>query len=144
MYGDYPLRPSQLINYQDSLNARVCPQYLPLISAAPLVAVLCVLISNVLRLAIPYRPKWTKPFVEEFKDKDEVEQPTHKWHWNLSTISLFLISTCGLTLQVVLIWNRNFHLDGLYPALTWVCCISSRYIRATINLLRLLLHSWSW
>lgn len=104
------------------MNATICPQYLPWVGAIPLGITICLSISHVFNLIIPYRPKWLQPFVKEFIH-NEPHKALLRRHGRLSFFLLFVLSICGVFLQAVIVWNSSFQLESLFPALTWVCDI---------------------
>ena len=64
------------------------------------VVAICVLLARLCQPLLPYRPRWTKPFIEELSKHGEVLDLDHKMYYSrLSTTLLMLVPT-SLALQV--------------------------------------------
>lgn len=80
------------------------------INALSAVVAICVLLARLCQQLLPYRPRWTKPFIEELSKHGEVLDLGHKMYYSrLSTTLLVLVPT-SLALQVATV---------LFPSVTY-------------------------
>lgn len=102
------------------MRARICARYVPFVPALPLVIAVLIVLSHVLRLLIPYRPRWLQPFVEEFVNQEELPKRSRKRRLDFPIAALLILSLGGFVLQAVTVWKPVFYVQAVYPALTWV------------------------
>jgi hypothetical protein len=101
---------------QDLRKARFSPCALSVISTLPALLGALVLLRYSLRLLNSYRPRWTKPFIEETKaSPDELDPPSP----NVPAFALWgllVVSSIGLALQL---WAAY----PVFPSIAWVCLL---------------------
>ena len=84
------------------------------IYALSAVVAVCVLLARLCQPLLPYRPRWTKPFIEELSKQGEVLDLDHKMYSSrLSTALLVLVPT-SLALQVATV---------LFPSVTYAAIV---------------------
>ncbi|KAF2035160.1 ABC bile acid transporter-like protein [Setomelanomma holmii] len=66
-----------------------------------------------------YRPRWTKPFVQETKEKAGDLEQAPKQHPLTSILSLLAISGIGLALQIISVFLPERQMIQIYPAIAW-------------------------
>lgn len=87
----------------------------------PVIVGALIVLTYTLRLLNPYRPRWTKPFLQEVKiESNELDDaPRHQFTW--STYGLLAIASVGLMLQVSSIYLPIYvATKPLFPSLAWV------------------------
>ncbi|KAK0856280.1 hypothetical protein LTR03_001371 [Friedmanniomyces endolithicus] len=104
----------------DNREARFRPCVLPVIAGIPAVIALLVLISHILRLLLPWRPSWMKPFVEEYNKPAVKDSSIPKRRWTFFTTALGTLSGMAFVLQLVAAIATWPALDMVFPALTWL------------------------
>ena len=72
-----------------------------IIYAFPTVVAICVLLARLCQPLLPYRPRWTKPFIEELNKHGETPDLDDKTHDARLTTTLLVLVPIGLALQVV-------------------------------------------
>ncbi|KAF2125145.1 P-loop containing nucleoside triphosphate hydrolase protein [Dothidotthia symphoricarpi CBS 119687] len=103
----------------DTRTARFTPCSLPFISSIPVVVGALILLTYLLRAFNPYRPRWTKPFVEEPKEiLDELDQSNQ--HQTLSaTFGLLALTSIGLVLQIVDVFSSDYQMSAICFTVAW-------------------------
>jgi hypothetical protein len=94
---------------------------MPVITAAPAIIAALILLTYSLRIFEAYRPTWTKPFLQEKKQKtsDEAQEQTHLSL--TATLSLLATTLIGLALQIMTVFFPERQVIEVYPAMAWVC-----------------------
>jgi hypothetical protein len=93
---------------------------MPFITAAPALIAALVLLTYSLQIFRAYQPRWTKPFIEEAKEKaaDLEDEPKHSTP--IVTLSLLGILVVGLLLQILAVFLPTRQILEVYPAVAWV------------------------
>jgi hypothetical protein len=80
-----------------------------------------ILLTYSLRIFEAYRPRWTKPFLQETAEKasDEDQEPKHLPL--TATLSLLATTSIGLALQIMTMFFPERQVVEAYPAIAWVC-----------------------
>jgi hypothetical protein len=93
---------------------------MPVVTASPAVIAALILLTYSLRIFDTYKPRWTKPFIQETKEKaaDLDREPKHKTP--IATLSLLAIAVLGLALQVMTIFIPTRQIIETYPSIAWV------------------------
>jgi hypothetical protein len=93
---------------------------MPFITAAPALIAAFVLLTYSLQIFRAYQPRWTKPFIEEAKEKatDLEDEPKHPTP--IVTLSLLGIVVVGLLLQILTVFFPKRQILEIYPAVAWV------------------------
>jgi hypothetical protein len=94
---------------------------MPVITAAPAIIAALILLTYSLRIFEAYRPEWTKPFVQETKEKSNNEDEEPKHLPLAATLSLLATTSIGFALQVMTIFFPEYQVIQVYPAIAWVC-----------------------
>jgi hypothetical protein len=105
---------------KDVDSARFTPCFLPVITAAPAIIAALILLSYSLQIFEVFRPRWTKPFVQEAKEKEDDLAPELRQHPLTAILTLLVIVGIGLALQIVTIFLPDRHIIEIYPSLAWV------------------------
>ncbi|KAF2684468.1 ABC bile acid transporter-like protein [Lentithecium fluviatile CBS 122367] len=123
----------------DRQTARFTPCFLPVISTIPAILGALVLLLYSLRLLDAYRPRWTKPFVEETKTSPDELRPISSERPLPATWGLLVVSMVGLTLQIITLFLGPVNTYSIYPSIAWVITIAILVIErpraASISLL---------
>jgi hypothetical protein len=100
---------------------------MPVIIATPAIIAALILLTYSLRLFEAYRPRWTKPFVQEAKEKagDLDPEPTHPSL--TATLSLLAIAAVGLASQILTVFLPTYHIVEIYPSIAWVSRFSFNF-----------------
>ncbi len=85
-----------------------------IIYAFPAVVAICVLLARLCQPLLPYRPRWTKPFIEELNKHGEVLDPDDKIHYARLTTTLLVLVPISLALQVVTV---------VFPSVTYAAVL---------------------
>lgn len=93
---------------------------MPWVLVTPLLVALAIILGHAIRLLIPYRPVWSRPFVQEPEYKHEGLKPAFRKCMSIQNSVLLLLSFCGLALQIIPLLRAPFQLQYAYVALTWV------------------------
>ena len=64
------------------------------------VVAICVLLVRLCQPLLPYRPRWTKPFIEELSKHGEVLDLDHKMYYSCLSTALLVLVPTSLALQV--------------------------------------------
>jgi hypothetical protein len=94
---------------------------MPVVTASPAVIAALILLIYSLRIFEAYKPRWTKPFIQETKEKATTEldgEPKHKMP--IATLSLLAIAIMGLALQVMTVFFPARRIIEIYPSIAWV------------------------
>jgi hypothetical protein len=93
---------------------------MPVVTATPAVVAALILAGYSFRLFEAYQPRWTKPFVQETREKagDLDQEPKH--HPLRATLSLLAIAGIGLALQIITIFLSDRQMIQMYPSVAWV------------------------
>jgi hypothetical protein len=111
---------------QDVRTARFTPCFLPVVTATPAIIAALILLIYSLRTFDAYRPRWTKPFLQETKEKvDEVDDEP-KRPSSTATFGLLVTAASGLALQAVTVFLPYRRVTEIYPLIAWVCRSGSR------------------
>jgi hypothetical protein len=96
---------------------------MPVVTASPAVIAALILLTYSLRIFDAYKPRWTKPFIQETKEKaaDLDGEPKHKTP--IATLSLLAIAVLGLALQVMTVFFPTRQIIEIYPSIAWVSTI---------------------
>ena len=70
------------------------------INAFSAVVAICVLLARLCQPLLPYRPRWTKPFIEELSKHGEVLNLDHKTFYSRFSTTLLVLVPTSLALQV--------------------------------------------
>jgi hypothetical protein len=105
---------------KDVDSARFTPCFLPVITAAPAVIAALILLSYSLQIFEVFRPRWTKPFVQEAKEKDDDLVPELRQHPLTATLTLLVIVGIGLALQIITVFLPSRRIIEIYPSMAWV------------------------
>jgi hypothetical protein len=110
---------------------------MPVIIATPAIIAALILLTYSLRLFEAYRPRWTKPFVQEAKEKaGELDpEPTHPSL--TATLSLLAIVAVGLASQILTVFFPTHHIVEIYPSIAWV---STFFFNSKTTLMKILGH----
>jgi hypothetical protein len=93
---------------------------MPVITAAPAIFAALILLTYILRIFEAYRPRWTKPFVQETKEKPDDANQERRYHPLTATLSLLATTSIGLALQIITIFFPDSQVIEVYPAIAWV------------------------
>ncbi|KAK0247559.1 hypothetical protein LTS09_017288 [Friedmanniomyces endolithicus] len=104
----------------DNREARFQPCMLPVIAGIPAVIALLVLISHILRLLLPWRPTWMRPFVKEYDKPAVKDSAIRRRRWTFFTTALGTLSGMAFILQLVAAIATWPAFDTVFPALTWL------------------------
>ncbi|EME46797.1 hypothetical protein DOTSEDRAFT_70690 [Dothistroma septosporum NZE10] len=87
----------------DSREAHFSQCFLPIIATIPAILAGTILLVQVLRLLIPnsWRPRWTRPFVEEVTEPQVEIHLVARRQWTFFTIALALLNGIGIVLQLL-------------------------------------------
>jgi hypothetical protein len=101
---------------QDLREARFSPCAQSVISTLPALLGGLILLRYSLRIFDSFRPRWTRPFIEETKaSPDELDTPSpHVPAYALW--GLIGVSSIGLTLQIIAAYP-------VFPSIAWVCFV---------------------
>jgi hypothetical protein len=108
-------------HFQDVENARFSACFMPIVTAAPAVVAALILLGYSLRIFEAYRPRWTKPFVQETKKEVGELEPATRHHPLTATLSLLVAVGLGLALQILTIFLPDRRVIEIYPSIAWVC-----------------------
>ncbi|KAL6710910.1 hypothetical protein ACN47E_006785 [Coniothyrium glycines] len=127
----------------DVRTARFSPCFIPFIAVLPALLGGLILLTYSLRIFNAYRPRWTKPFVQETSEKqgeNDYESPRPSL---FAPLGLFASTVLGLTFQLVADLSRYRQSTALYPAIGWATAIAivvaERPRTASVSLLLLFL-----
>lgn len=110
---------------QDLDSARFTPCFVPVITALPTIVAVFILLTYALRSFQAYRPRWTKPFVEEPKEKIDDMGEEQKHRPLVATLTLLAIISTGLALQIMTVFIPGRNTIEMYPSIAWVStCVS--------------------
>ena len=104
-------------------DARFATCFLPVLVLGPAVAASLILLFQLLDFLRFKRPRWTKPFVEEIIERPNDEELLPQQRLNLLTISLGVISSVGLILQIPMAVKTWPGLTGLVLPAAWLAAI---------------------
>ncbi|KAK5122993.1 hypothetical protein LTR85_003559 [Meristemomyces frigidus] len=104
----------------DATEARFSTCFLPVILGIPAVVAASILLCQVLGLLIPWRPQWTRPFVQEHHSSATEDFLVSKRRWTTSTVALVAVSGIGFILQLVVAIRAWPALGVLLPTVTWL------------------------
>jgi hypothetical protein len=93
---------------------------MPVITAAPAIIAALILLSYSLQIFETFLPRWTKPFVQETKEKAGDLDPEPRQHPLTATLSLLVIAGIGLALQIITVFLPHFQVIEIYPSIAWV------------------------
>jgi hypothetical protein len=93
---------------------------MPVITATPTIIAALILLSYSLKIFEAFRPRWTKPFVRETKEKEESLVPEPGQRPITATLILFTITGIGLALQIFTIFFPYRQVIEIYPSIAWV------------------------
>jgi len=105
---------------KDYRTARFTPCFLPVISTLPALLGALILLFYSLRLFDAYRPRWTRPFIEEKKASPDELSPASAQRPSSGPWGLLVVSMIGLTLQIITIFLPQVSLSSIYPSIAWV------------------------
>jgi hypothetical protein len=105
---------------QDVRTARFRPCFLPVIATFPAIIAALILVAYSLRVLRVYRPIWTKPFVQEKREKANELNPESGQQPLTATLGLLAIAAIGLALQGVTVFFPSRQLMAIYPLIAWV------------------------
>ncbi|KAK5110657.1 hypothetical protein LTR62_005697 [Meristemomyces frigidus] len=100
----------------DFEHARFRECFYGVLKSIPAILALVLLAYHILRLAIPWRPRWLRPFVEEHAEPGIEEYGKPKSTWSLSALLLVAMSALGLSLQLLLLAMLSF---SIFPPIPW-------------------------
>jgi len=128
---------------QDVEHARFTECFLPVVTAAPAVIAALILLTYSMRILEAYRPRWTKPFVQETRKEVGELNPATRHHPLTATLGLLVATGIGLALQIITIVVPDTQVIEIYPSIAWVRLFSEqiRCNRTYTNMTRLLLQS---
>jgi hypothetical protein len=95
---------------------------------APAIVGALILLTYSSHLLNPYRPQWTKPFLQETKAESDELDDTPRSRFTLSTYGLLAIASIGLILQI----SGDYLLlpdltETLYTSIAWVSNLAASY-----------------
>jgi hypothetical protein len=105
---------------QDARTARFTPCFLPVVTATPAVIAAFILLTYSLRIFDAYRPRWTKAFLREIKEKVGEVDEAPKRATLTGTFGLLVIAASGLALQAVNVFLPYRRVTEIYPLIAWV------------------------
>jgi hypothetical protein len=105
---------------KDYRTARFTHCFLPVISTIPALLGACILLCYSLRLLDAYRPRWTRPFIEETKTSPDELNSSSPQRPLSAPWGLLVVSMLGLTLQIITIFLPQVNLSSIYPSVAWV------------------------
>lgn len=105
---------------QDVDSARFTPCFVPVITAIPAIVAGLLLLTYALRFLQAYKPRWTRPFVEEPKEKAEDMDQQQRHQPMIATLSLLAIISIGLALQIMTVFIPGRSTIEMYPSIAWV------------------------
>jgi hypothetical protein len=117
---------------QDSQYAVFDQCAFPYLSMIPLITAVFILLTYSLRLLDPYRPTWTKPFLQEFKVESSEIHHRSRYRTAWSTWALLAIVSAGLAQQIagtMLDLPVVTATQLIFPVVSWVC---SSFIRTGV------------
>lgn len=94
-----------------------------------------ILLTYTLRLLNPYRPRWTKPFLQETKAETDELEDTPGQPFALSTYGLLAIASFGLIQQISSVYFPVVvATSSVFPSLAWVSAPSGKsFFRLTLH-----------
>ncbi|UJO16264.1 ATP-dependent bile acid permease [Fulvia fulva] len=100
-------------NVWDPQDAHFEQCFLPVIAAIPAILAAAILFLHILRLLIParWRPRWTRPFVEEVLEPQVEVDLVPRRRWTFFSIALCALNTIGLLLQTLAAAAHLVHLQ---------------------------------
>lgn len=107
-------------------TARFTPCFVPVITAFPAIVAAFILLTYALRNLEAYMPRWTKPFVQEPREKVGDMDQERRHQPMAATLSLLAITSIGLGLQIMTIFIPGRQIIEIYPSIAWVSMISSK------------------
>ena len=100
--------------WQEPSRPSLDKKYIQLIYAFPAIVAFCVVLARGCRPLLPYRPEWTKRFIEELQDNEYGCNMNKKSQHSKSTGALLISTPVGLVLQIVTMAYPSFsYLAGL-------------------------------
>lgn len=84
------------------------------INAFSAVVAICVLLARLCQPLLPYRPRWTKPFIEELSKHGEVLDLDHKTFYSRFSTTLLVLVPTSLALQAVAV---------VFPSVTYAAIL---------------------
>lgn len=91
-------------------NARFRPCFMPVVLGLPALVAAAVLTVQILGLVVPWRPRWTRPFVDGLPEDQIDEELMPKRRWTFYGLSLTFFATVGFLLHLGLAlraWPTN-------------------------------------
>ena len=78
------------------------------------VVAICVLLARLCQPLLSYRPRWTKPFIEELSKHGEVLNLDHKLRYSRLSATLLVLVVTSLALQVATV---------VFPSITYAAIL---------------------
>ncbi|KAF2481208.1 putative ABC transporter [Neohortaea acidophila] len=100
-------------------EARFETCFLPIVACVPAALAALVIFFQALTLLIPWRPRWTRPFVEEVYYFPVEDEFLPKRRWSPFVPALIVLSLAGFLLQSLVATATWFELGRLAPLATW-------------------------
>lgn len=103
----------------DMDTARFTPCFVPVITAFPAIVAAFILLTYALRNLEAYMPRWTKPFVQEPREKVGDMDQEQRHQPMAATLSLLAITSIGLGLQIITVFIPGRQIIEMYPSIAW-------------------------
>ncbi|OAL03382.1 P-loop containing nucleoside triphosphate hydrolase protein [Phaeosphaeriaceae sp. SRC1lsM3a] len=100
-------------------TARFTPCFVPVITAFPAIVAAFILLTYALRNLEAYMPRWTKPFVQEPREKVGDMDQEQRHQPMAATLSLLAITSIGLGLQIITVFIPGRQIIEMYPSIAW-------------------------
>ena len=110
-------------NVWDANQARFQPCFLPVVATFPSILAALILFVQALRILIPWRPRWMRPFVEEIVEPTIEIDLVPKRRWTIYTVFLIGLSSIGLVLQLAAALLTPKSILAFMPMLPWLVIV---------------------
>lgn len=86
----------------------------------PTIIAIAILLVRVLQPLLRYRPRWTKPFISELKEKGQDFRVEEQIRYGFTTKALLVVIPTGLTVQLVTVLYPTYDATEIFPTTAWV------------------------
>ena len=108
----------------DNREAKFRTCFLPIVACTPAAIAALILSIQAAGLLVPWRPRWTRPFVEETAEPPIEDDISPKRRQNSLTLALTLVSLLGFVLQSLVAVRHWLALEALAPAIAWLAAVA--------------------
>ena len=100
-------------------EARFNPCFIPVLTAVPALVGAAIVFCILVKQLLPWRPRWTRPFVEEYIEPSVLDDFLPRRRWASSTLALAFVSASGFAFQLAaasISWRSP---QAFLPAAAW-------------------------